>query len=154
MAALPLPPAVEDKMDARHRAFIWTGSSQASGAQCLVAWAKASLSKENGGLGIKRLDCQNACLLLKLLHRLHHPEGSAWAIWAREQINMATLEGDTDDCHWKALCSVLLAYRRIMHIAVGDGRLLTVKFRQPSHEFTFGVGMSFISYPLVLTPLV
>jgi hypothetical protein len=33
-------------------------------------------------------------------------------------------------------------------------RLLTVKFRQPSHEFTFGVGMSFISYPLVLTPLV
>jgi hypothetical protein len=36
-----------------------------------------------------------------------------------------------------------------------DGRdLLMVKFRQPSHEFTFGVGMTFISYPLVLTPLV
>jgi hypothetical protein len=32
------------------------------------------------------------------------------------------------------------------------GALLTVKFRQLSHEFTFGVGMSFISYPLVLTP--
>jgi hypothetical protein len=34
------------------------------------------------------------------------------------------------------------------------GEMLTVKFRQPNHEFTFGVGMSFISYPLVLTPLV
>jgi hypothetical protein len=34
------------------------------------------------------------------------------------------------------------------------GELLTVKFRQPSHEFTFGVGMNFISYPLVLTPVV
>jgi hypothetical protein len=34
------------------------------------------------------------------------------------------------------------------------GEMLTVKFRQPSHEFTFGVGISFISYPLVLTPLV
>jgi hypothetical protein len=34
------------------------------------------------------------------------------------------------------------------------GEMLTVKFRQPSHEFTFGVGMTFISYPLVLTPLV
>jgi hypothetical protein len=33
-------------------------------------------------------------------------------------------------------------------------RLLTVKIRQPSHEFTFGVGMSFIPYPLVLTPVV
>jgi hypothetical protein len=30
--------------------------------------------------------------------------------------------------------------------------LLMVKFLQPSHEFTFGVGMSFISYPLVLIP--
>jgi hypothetical protein len=34
------------------------------------------------------------------------------------------------------------------------GEMLTVKVRQPSHEFTSGVGMSFISYPLVLTPLV
>jgi hypothetical protein len=34
------------------------------------------------------------------------------------------------------------------------GEMLTVKFRQPSYEFTFGVGMSFISYPLVLTPFI
>jgi hypothetical protein len=33
------------------------------------------------------------------------------------------------------------------------GELLTMKFRQPSHEFTFGVGMTFV-YPLVLTPVV
>jgi hypothetical protein len=32
--------------------------------------------------------------------------------------------------------------------------LLTVKFRQPSHEFTFSVGMTFVSYPWVLTPMV
>jgi hypothetical protein len=32
--------------------------------------------------------------------------------------------------------------------------VLMVKIRQPSHEFTFGVGMTFISYPLVLTPVV
>jgi hypothetical protein len=34
------------------------------------------------------------------------------------------------------------------------GELLMVKFRQPSHEFSFGVGMNFISYTFVLTPLV
>jgi 23S rRNA C2498 (ribose-2'-O)-methylase RlmM len=33
-------------------------------------------------------------------------------------------------------------------------QVLTVKFLQPSHEFTLGVDMSFIPYPLVLTPLV
>jgi hypothetical protein len=32
--------------------------------------------------------------------------------------------------------------------------VLTVKNRQPNHEFTFGVGMTFVSYPLVLTPVV
>jgi hypothetical protein len=40
---------------------------------------------------------------------------------------------------------------------MGDSQnthVLTVKIRQPSHEFTFGVGMSFIPYPLVLTPVV
>jgi hypothetical protein len=34
------------------------------------------------------------------------------------------------------------------------GEMLTVKIRQPSHEFTFGVGISLIPYPLVLTPVV
>jgi hypothetical protein len=33
------------------------------------------------------------------------------------------------------------------------GEMLMVKFRKPSHEFTFGA-MSFIPYPLVLTPVV
>jgi hypothetical protein len=32
--------------------------------------------------------------------------------------------------------------------------MLTVKIHQPSHEFTFGVDISFIPYPLVLTPVV
>jgi hypothetical protein len=34
------------------------------------------------------------------------------------------------------------------------GELLTVKFRQPRHKFNFGIGMTFVSYPLVLTPVV
>jgi hypothetical protein len=34
------------------------------------------------------------------------------------------------------------------------GEMLMENFRQPRHEFTFGVDMNFISYPLVLTPLV
>jgi hypothetical protein len=37
---------------------------------------------------------------------------------------------------------------------LSTGEMLIVKFRQHSHEFTFGVGMNFISYPLVLTPLI
>jgi hypothetical protein len=32
------------------------------------------------------------------------------------------------------------------------GELLTVKIRQPSHEFTFGVGMNFASYFIGTNP--
>jgi hypothetical protein len=42
----------------------------------------------------------------------------------------------------------------VMLFLVHGSAMLTVKIRQPSHEFTFGVGMSFIPYPLVLTPVV
>jgi hypothetical protein len=34
------------------------------------------------------------------------------------------------------------------------GEMLTAKIRQPSHKFTFSVGISFIPSPLVLTPVV
>jgi hypothetical protein len=39
-------------------------------------------------------------------------------------------------------------------MAASAAVVLMVKIRQPSHEFTFGVGISFIPYPLVLTPVV
>jgi hypothetical protein len=51
---------------------------------------------------------------------------------------------------WDAKGRVALGYCVVVHLVV----VLTVKIRQPSHEFSFGVGMSFIPYPLVLTPVV
>jgi hypothetical protein len=47
-------------------------------------------------------------------------------------------------------------HRRLLEDEQGlsMGEMLTVNFLQPSHEFTFSVGINFISYPLVLTPLV
>lgn len=73
MGALLLPPGVRDKLDAKRRAFLWNGSDKTTGAKCLVAWEDVCKEKEDGGLGIKRLDTQNSCLLLKLLHRLKPP---------------------------------------------------------------------------------
>jgi hypothetical protein len=56
----------------------------------------------------------------------------------------------------------LVEVRAIANVAAAVGVLdrqptkgmLTVKIRQPSHEFTFGVGISFIPCSLVLTPVV
>jgi hypothetical protein len=62
----------------------------------------------------------------------------------------------------KLLYAVVLARRKLRHyfeahpvtVVSSFPLVLTVKIRQPSHEFTFGVGISFIPYPSVLTPVV
>jgi hypothetical protein len=44
-------------------------------------------------------------------------------------------------------------FTKLLLMLARDG-MLAVKIRQPSHEFTFGVGITFVSYSLVLTPVV
>jgi hypothetical protein len=58
------------------------------------------------------------------------------------------IAGGSTGCGPRVLVSSRHARR-----GVWFSRLLTVKIRQPSHEFTFGVGMTFVSYSLVLTPV-
>jgi hypothetical protein len=71
MGALELPPGVITALDKLRRAFLWAATDRVSGAKCLVAWEWVCHSKEEGGLGVRSLSVQNACLLTKLLHRLH-----------------------------------------------------------------------------------
>jgi hypothetical protein len=53
-------------------------------------------------------------------------------------------------CPYHDFVVALARTNRLHH----DAPVLTVKSRQRSDGFTFGVGMSFVPYPLVLTPLV
>jgi hypothetical protein len=50
------------------------------------------------------------------------------------------------------LCGKVRRDEREMSERLISRGVLTVNFCQPSHEFTFGVDINFISYPLVLTP--
>jgi hypothetical protein len=101
---------------------LWTALDKVSGAQCLIAWENVCQPKEDGGLGIRCLNTQNASLLLKLIHRLHHPDGSAWATWVRGQIHMDSLQGDLAGTHWEALRNLLPAYQHITRVNIRDGR--------------------------------
>jgi hypothetical protein len=58
-------------------------------------------------------------------------------LWLRPSAVMISIEGLLED-----------------EQGLSMGEMLTVKIRQPSHKFTFGVGINFIPYPLVLTPVV
>lgn len=121
MQAVPLPPGVIAAIDGRRRAFLWSGTDKNSGAKCLVNWELAQKPKKEGRLGVRDLATQNACLLLKLLHRLHHPADSAWAAWARQHTNLVTMDGNGYGNHWEGLKALLPAYRCITKVQIGDG---------------------------------
>jgi hypothetical protein len=87
----------------------------------LVAWIKVCNPKELGGLGMKDIGIQNICLLLKLLHRLHCPQGSAWSIWVRGRACIATLIGDVHGGHWETLRALLPLYQAITTVKLEDG---------------------------------
>lgn len=81
MCSLPLPKGVIAAIDRRRRSFLWTGDDSASSSQCLIAWKRVCLPKEEGGLGIKSIGLQNRCLLLKFTHKLFHHESTPWTRW-------------------------------------------------------------------------
>lgn len=124
MSSLQLPPSVVTQMDKIRRAFLWSGdkTGHASPATCLVTWNKVCDPKDLGGFGIRDLGVQNICLLLKLIHRLHCPQSSAWAQWIHSHASVVTLKGDIHGNHWEVLRSILPLYQAITSVHLGDGR--------------------------------
>lgn len=57
-------------IEAKHRAFIWTGEESCSGGQCKAAWDSVCWDKDRGGLGVKNLELQNFSLLAKFWSKL------------------------------------------------------------------------------------
>jgi hypothetical protein len=58
-------------------------------------------------------------------------------------------------CKVKQLRAMMISIEGLLEDEQGlsMGEMLTVKFRQPSHEFTFGVGMSFCIISIGTNPL-
>ena len=63
------------KIDKIRRAFLWNGSSEARGSQCLVAWDKIKRPKLRGGMGILDLEKFSRALRLRWLwYRWEDPD--------------------------------------------------------------------------------
>lgn len=121
MSALLLPAGVRSAIESRRRAFLWTGKDKCRGGNCLVSWDKVCMLKKDGGLGIKRLDTKNACLMLKLLHRIFHPGSSSWGNWILQQVNLVDLSGALHSSHWSSILNLLPVYREITSVHINNG---------------------------------
>jgi hypothetical protein len=81
MAAMSIPKTVIKAIDRRRRAFFWTGDDKCHGSKCLVAWDMVRASKLQGRLGVKDLELQNRCLLMKFIDKLFSNEDAPWKDW-------------------------------------------------------------------------
>jgi len=122
MSSMQLPPGLLQQVDKLRRAFLWAGDQNTSSSKCLVALQNVCTTKELGGLGIKDLGTHNICLLLKLIHRLHCANYSAWATWIRQRANLASLKGDLRGHHWEMLRTLLPLYQAITTVSLGNGK--------------------------------
>jgi hypothetical protein len=65
MAAIRLPKTVINAIDKRRMAFFSTSEDTCHGSKCLVAWELVCTEKQEGGLGLKNLEKQKQCMLMK-----------------------------------------------------------------------------------------
>ncbi|CAM0872809.1 unnamed protein product [Alopecurus aequalis] len=130
MGALARHKGVIAALDKRCRAFLWTTSDRASGAQCLVAWNYVYGAKREGGLGVRSLAYQNTCLQVKLQHRLHDALSESWARWVWSALDgspIDTVGRSTTICgsHWTTVTLLLPLYRAITTVKLGDGHRIS-----------------------------
>ena len=81
MSCFPLAKQDIEKYNKKRRSFFWTAEDTCTGAQCLVAWDRVCTPKSAGGLGVKNLEIQNGCLLLKFAYKFLHSADLPWKNW-------------------------------------------------------------------------
>lgn len=123
MSSTLMPKTVIDAIDGRRRSFLWTGEEKTHGSKCLVAWTRVCQDKAYGGLGVKDLACQNHCLLLKIIHKLHDPQDLPWKSWFLSQHGPELGKIDPDSYIARLVVEELPRYRLISRVIISDGKM-------------------------------
>ena len=77
MSIFKIPRKVTDELDKIQSRFLW-GSSETRRKVHLVNWERVCMSKERGGLGVKRVKDMNDSLLMKWWWRYGKEENAMW----------------------------------------------------------------------------
>jgi hypothetical protein len=121
MSALSVPKTIIKAIDRRRRAFFWKGEDACHGSKCLVAWDNVQATKNNGGLGVKDLELQNRCLLMKFINKLFSTEQASWKDWLlRDTISFDTPSIGSQSYLWRIISDELNTYRSITHVNINN----------------------------------
>ena len=148
MCSLLLPKGVIDMIDAKRRAFLWTGEKTCSGGHCKAPWDLVCIPKDKGGLGVKDLHVQNHCLLQKFLSKLHQPASSPCQTWFQNNYgwngarDLATPIGTTPP-HGLLFFRALTTFAKL---------LLSSPAMDPTLPSGLTAGSTIVSWPTVSQP--
>jgi hypothetical protein len=78
MYTFKIPISILEQIDKYRKHFLWDKGDINRRGGCLVAWKKACLAKDQGGLGIIDLRDQNSAPLLKYLHKFYNKMDLPW----------------------------------------------------------------------------
>ncbi|KAL7212420.1 hypothetical protein ACSBR2_015161 [Camellia fascicularis] len=129
-----MPVGVANEINKIQSTFLWGGSDLRKKVH-LVKWGDVTLSKRQGGLGVKRVDLMNTCLLLKWWWRFGVEDKSLWkeviskkyygssVIWSPELVR-----GGRVSKLWEDIVGILLSKPEILGffqsnstLVLGDG---------------------------------
>lgn len=91
MSLFRIPTEVQEQLNKLRRSFLWEGNSDSHKFH-LVKWAKVTLLKHLGGLGLKDLAIHNKCMLMKWHWRFNQNNTGLW-----KEIILAKYGGTS---HW------------------------------------------------------
>jgi hypothetical protein len=122
MSAVRVPKTITKLIDKKMRAFFWTGEDSCHGSKCLVAWDAVQAPKSKGGLGIKDLELQNRCLLLKFIDKLYSSEQPCWKQWVLQSSNpVDTTNSAPAGFLWRIITDELPTFRSITKVRIHNG---------------------------------
>ncbi|XP_048624020.1 uncharacterized protein LOC125592699 [Brassica napus] len=84
-SAFILPKACIKRINSLCSVFLWKGDIESHNSK-RVAWDTVTLTKSQGGLGIKDLNTWNTACCLKLIWMLFFRAGSGWVAWFKEVV--------------------------------------------------------------------
>ncbi|KAJ4765720.1 RNA-directed DNA polymerase (reverse transcriptase)-related family protein [Rhynchospora pubera] len=134
----PLPATVASKIEMMIRSFFWENGGKQK--MHLISWDRITLRKEEGGLGLRKVQTINGAMMLKILWKVasREHEDSPWVKLLRAKyLTMRTLwlSGEPRRCTklWRAL----MQYRQVLqpHVQwqIGTGDKCMV-FGEPWHD--------------------
>jgi len=107
----PLPKSIGEKLNKLRRVFLWQGNKEKQGYN-LVKWEEVTMSKAQGGLGIKNLSTQNTSLLQKWLWRFCCEDMALWRRFIAEKYGLQS-NWITEEVNGTFGCSVWKTIRRM-----------------------------------------